>query len=102
MTITFSCNCGKLIHVKDEFAGERTKCPACASPLVVPQVTFALGADWKPDEELPHGKELKAQKTGDRHAEPIAVIHINADDSKHSPHEKAARSWREYVYWVLL
>lgn len=36
MTISFRCECGKHISVKDEFAGRKGKCPACNRTLVVP------------------------------------------------------------------
>lgn len=36
MPIAFACTCGKGFQVKDEFAGKRTKCPACGAALTVP------------------------------------------------------------------
>lgn len=36
MPIAFSCPCGKKFQVADTFAGKRTKCNSCASPLTVP------------------------------------------------------------------
>jgi hypothetical protein len=36
MPISFDCPCGKNFTVGDEYAGKRTKCPACGAPLVVP------------------------------------------------------------------
>ncbi len=36
MTIPFACSCGKSFQAKDEFAGKRTKCPACGQILVIP------------------------------------------------------------------
>jgi hypothetical protein len=36
MSIQFACECGKQFSVKDEFAGKRTKCPACGGALTVP------------------------------------------------------------------
>jgi hypothetical protein len=36
MSISFACECGKSFSVRDEFAGKRTKCPACGSALTVP------------------------------------------------------------------
>jgi hypothetical protein len=39
MPITFDCDCGKQFTVADEFAGKRTKCPACKSALTVPETT---------------------------------------------------------------
>jgi hypothetical protein len=36
MSISFACACGKNFTVADEYAGKRTKCPACGAPLTVP------------------------------------------------------------------
>lgn len=36
MPIEFACECGKAFKVADEYAGKRTKCPACGQPVVVP------------------------------------------------------------------
>jgi hypothetical protein len=36
MPITISCSCGKNLRVKDELAGKRIKCPACAGVIPVP------------------------------------------------------------------
>src|SRR5579871_1628097 len=41
MTIPFACSCGKSFQAKDEFAGKRTKCPACGQVLVIPQPSQA-------------------------------------------------------------
>jgi hypothetical protein len=37
MSIQVSCQCGKRLTAKDEFAGKRVKCPACGGPLLIPQ-----------------------------------------------------------------
>jgi hypothetical protein len=36
MPLLVSCSCGKKLRVKEELAGKRVKCPACASVLNVP------------------------------------------------------------------
>ncbi len=36
MPIAFACDCGKTFKVPDDYAGKRTKCPACQQALVVP------------------------------------------------------------------
>ncbi len=36
MPIKVTCQCGKRLTVKDEFAGKRVKCPGCGGPLLVP------------------------------------------------------------------
>src|SRR5262249_47996772 len=35
--IRFSCNCGKMMQAKAEFAGRSTRCPACQSTLTIPR-----------------------------------------------------------------
>ncbi len=35
MTISFTCQCGKQLQAKDEYAGKRAKCPACGRELLV-------------------------------------------------------------------
>src|SRR5437879_7257711 len=37
MAITFVCECGKTLQVKDEFAGRRVRCPACSAAATAPQ-----------------------------------------------------------------
>jgi WD40 repeat protein len=36
MPIRLRCECGELLHVKEEHAGKRTRCPACQTVLVIP------------------------------------------------------------------
>src|SRR5262245_9132062 len=35
MPVTFSCACGRSLHVKDELAGREVKCPQCGGGLAV-------------------------------------------------------------------
>ncbi len=35
MSIRVSCQCGKALNVKDEFAGKKIKCPGCATTIAV-------------------------------------------------------------------
>ena len=44
MPITLNCACGKQYPVKDEFAGQRVKCPGCGQVLTIPGVKKG-GAD---------------------------------------------------------
>lgn len=41
MPIRVTCDCGKVYHFKDEFAGRRAKCPACGIVLTIPGVDQA-------------------------------------------------------------
>src|SRR5262245_16470117 len=36
MSIKFACSCGRQFTVGDEFAGIRTDCPDCGTPVTVP------------------------------------------------------------------
>lgn len=42
MPISFSCECGKAMKVKDEYAGKRAKCPACGQGVVVPDAAYEV------------------------------------------------------------
>lgn len=37
MSISFACECGKTFNVAEEYAGKRTKCPACGVELTFPE-----------------------------------------------------------------
>ncbi len=37
MSIQVTCQCGKQLTAKDEFAGKRVKCPGCGGPLLIPR-----------------------------------------------------------------
>jgi hypothetical protein len=53
MAIRVSCQCGKQLSVKDEYAGKRVKCPGCGGPLLIPetqaQASSPSGATRGPD-----------------------------------------------------
>jgi len=36
MAILITCECGKRLHSRDEFAGRRARCPACGRVLILP------------------------------------------------------------------
>lgn len=36
MAIALTCDCGRELQVKDEYAGKRVRCPGCSQPLAVP------------------------------------------------------------------
>jgi hypothetical protein len=42
MAIRFSCACGKEMQAREEYAGRRTKCPACGAELVIPGRSSAI------------------------------------------------------------
>jgi len=39
MPVSFKCECGKDLRVKDEFAGKKVKCPSCNQIIVTPEIT---------------------------------------------------------------
>jgi DNA-directed RNA polymerase subunit RPC12/RpoP len=51
MAIVFHCECGKELRSKDDFAGKRTKCPACGAAILIPvpvKAEPAKAAEKKP------------------------------------------------------
>ena len=48
MPILVSCQCGKKLNVKDQFAGKAIKCPGCATTLKVPAAGAAPAAPAAP------------------------------------------------------
>jgi hypothetical protein len=57
MPILLSCACGKKLRVKDDLAGKRLKCPACAAVLVVPPAGTPGAADGPGAEKVAAAKE---------------------------------------------
>ena len=53
MPISFTCTCGKLLRVKDELAGRRVKCPACAAATTVPKPPAPAEAEFEVVEDEP-------------------------------------------------
>lgn len=49
MPIKVSCQCGKRLSVKDEYAGKRVKCPGCGRTLSIPQPQAAGGGEGMSD-----------------------------------------------------
>lgn len=52
MSILVSCSCGQSFRAKAELAGRRVQCPACGSPLQIPQGAPAPAAPAAPDDPL--------------------------------------------------
>jgi hypothetical protein len=70
MAITWICECGQKLAVKDELAGKRVKCPACTELVMVPSLDVvpprrraALAAD---DEDEQHEDRPKKKKKAQR------------------------------------
>jgi hypothetical protein len=65
MPITFDCSCGKRLRVKDELAGRRVKCPACAGAVTVPAPPAEPAFEVVEDDEpapTPAPKKAPAKK----------------------------------------
>lgn len=66
MPIPVTCDCGKAIRVKEEYAGRRVRCPGCNEPLLVPlaeaepevPVLEAQPADPEPPRRKPRRREV--------------------------------------------
>ncbi|HLD35761.1 MAG TPA: hypothetical protein VJC37_03490 [Planctomycetota bacterium] len=57
MPVSFKCECGKALRVKDEFAGKKVKCPSCNQVIVTPEIT---AEDLVATEGLAKPKESRA------------------------------------------
>jgi hypothetical protein len=79
MPIQIVCPCGKRLAAKDELAGRRVKCPACAGILVVPkpveepQEDLYLLADEPVQKKVPMRPAVGPQIATTRAAPPPAV-----------------------------
>ena len=50
MSITFACECGKILRAGDELAGKKTRCPNCQAVLPIPEAEeIAAALDPEPD-----------------------------------------------------
>jgi hypothetical protein len=58
MVIAFACECGRILHARDEHVGKRAKCPACGRVAVVP------GAEPEAAESAPASFRRKTGTTG--------------------------------------
>jgi hypothetical protein len=66
MAISLSCTCGKTLQVKDELAGRRIKCPACAIVLSVPAPEPEILEDLEDAEvHVPPKKKKRAEAEDD-------------------------------------
>src|SRR5262249_53672847 len=44
LMIDFTCDCGKPLQAKEEYAGQRTRCPGCGREMLIPAVRTAIQA----------------------------------------------------------
>ncbi len=77
MSILFSCNCGKAMKAKEEYAGRKVKCPQCASVVRIPQADVSQS---RPTDTL-LAKPVLARRQ-EHHAEPApASVNTWVDQS---------------------
>ncbi len=64
MVIQFSCSsCGKRLRVKDDFAGQSSKCPGCGWGVTVPMETEGPTEESSPPPvpvPLPENRDVEA------------------------------------------
>jgi RsiW-degrading membrane proteinase PrsW (M82 family) len=100
MSILVTCNCGRTLRARDEQAGQRCRCPACGTTMIVPgeaplaepipaepvQLGYAGTMTPEKAEPLIHGGQA-----------PIPVIARPTEDIA-----KLDRTWRANVWWLLI
>src|SRR5437588_9164085 len=96
MSIRVTCECGKELRVKDEYAGKRGKCPSCGKILQIPQPeadVFDLKDDAPappPRVAAPIPKPALAARVAIAKPAPLPAL---------TPTSSSAR---QYLYFVLL
>src|SRR5206468_9602574 len=106
MPITFNCDCGKTLRVKDELAGKRVRCPACNGVAAVPaaEPEFELVDDPPPpkpaarpaarpavvedEDDEPRPARAKAKKARDDDG-------YDLEDEDEKPAKKSAPKWKK-------
>lgn len=90
MTIAFACPCGKSFQVPEQYAGKRTKCSACGSPLVVPTPPAAEPDDggYEVVDDAPAPAPLPVAR-----AAPVRAIPVSPPAAPPSP--LGANRWAE-------
>jgi hypothetical protein len=115
MAVSFTCECGKSLQTKEEFAGQRTRCPSCGAVQVIPapaepeamepwtQDTIPLAPEPRSEPARAGGPRLRfedppsawrAAPAGLRREAPLQTDRPEPITSGFSP--------REYLYWLLV
>ncbi len=95
MPITFECTCGKMFQVADHFAGKRTKCTACASPLTVPQPQPISEPEDEGYEVVDERSYAIAEPARPEPARPLPVAKAAAKSPPVQPSPLGASRWAE-------
>lgn len=91
--ITFSCPaCDKNLHVRDEFAGKKARCPNCLHIFTIPETNAIVDAEAEKDFQQP---------------EPPQPTHISAEPGSLQPPQADAQIQRRkpilfWVFWVSI
>ena len=89
MPIPVTCDCGKNLNIPDQYAGQKVKCPACATTIAVPA---AGGTAPKPARPL--SAPLPSKKT---RTDPKMVVTPSMSSSVAAPKRttgKGCSNWR--------
>ena len=57
MAIKFKCRCGRSLTAKDEYEGQKSKCPVCGAMVVVPKKVTRIAPDLPPEGLLEPGNQ---------------------------------------------
>ena len=86
MAIAFGCECGKQFTVSDEYAGKRTKCPACGAALTVPALVATDAAiPASAEDEAYHVLADSPEPEGEVVVEPPALARRDPDPGEIAP-----------------
>src|SRR5262249_32768426 len=67
MPITFTCDCGKSLQAEDQYAGRKTRCPACGRELPIPGRADAVqAADTMPPAATARREEPSERRWAER------------------------------------
>src|SRR5262245_53442310 len=67
MPITFTCDCGKPLQAEDQYAGRKTRCPACGRELAIPGRADAVrAAETMPPAGLPRWENPDERRWDER------------------------------------
>jgi hypothetical protein len=89
MPIPLKCPCGKKLQVKDELAGRRVKCPACAAAITVPAAEAEFDVV---EDEPPPPKARKNDPPAAKAAKKPVRAAVDEDDEDERPRKKSGRS----------
>ena len=78
MAIALSCSCGKSLQVKDEFVGQRVRCPACSDVLTVPSVAPPRSRSSRTKNRHPVGRKSSRLRENETTTRMTARVSVTA------------------------